>query len=97
MQYISTIQSRGYTSRAGYAGIDAVLDNCAELYNAALQHRHDAWQKSGKTVSYYDQCREFTILVSVMLFRIGFGRNKLIINVAPFTEEVQWQDRLKPR
>ena len=60
MQSILTIQSRGYTCKSGYSAIDDVLGNCAGLYNAALQHRRDAWQQAGKSVSYYDQCREIT-------------------------------------
>ena len=57
---ILTIQARGYISRAGYAAIDEVLDNCTTLYNAALQHRRDAWKQAGDSVSYYDQCKELT-------------------------------------
>ena len=59
-QSIITIQFRGYTSRKGYAAIDEVLGNCATLYNAALQHRRDAWKQAGESVSYYDQCKELT-------------------------------------
>ena len=60
MQSILTIQSRGYTTRTGYSGIDDVLDRCAVLYNAALQHKRDAWQQAGESVSYYDQCKDLT-------------------------------------
>ena len=60
MQSILTIQSRGYTTRTGYSVIDEVLGNCAVLYNAALQHRRDAWQQTQESVSYYDQCKELT-------------------------------------
>ena len=60
MQSILTIQARGYTSRTGYSRIDETLGNCAMLYNAALQHRRDAWQQAGESVSYYDQSRELT-------------------------------------
>ena len=59
-QSIITIQSRGYTSRKGYSAIDEVLGNCATLYNAALQHRREAWKQAGESVSYYDQCKELT-------------------------------------
>ena len=41
-----TIQSRGYTIRAGYSGLDEVLGRCAVLYNATLQHRRDAWKQA---------------------------------------------------
>ena len=60
MQSILTIQSRGYTTRTGYSGIDDVLDRCAVLYNAALQHRRDAWKQAQDSVSCYDQFREVT-------------------------------------
>ena len=60
MQSTLIIQSRGYTTRTGYSGIDDVLDRCAVLYNAALQHRRDAWQQTQESVSYYDQFREVT-------------------------------------
>ena len=35
-----------------------VLDNCRELYNAALQERRDAYRMTGVKVSYYAQKRE---------------------------------------
>ena len=60
MESILTIQSRDYTSRAGFSAIDEVMGNCATLYNTALQHIRDAWKQAGKSVSYYDQCRELT-------------------------------------
>ena len=60
MESIQTIHARGYTSRVGYSVIDEVLGNCAVLYNAALQHRRDAWQQTQESVSYYDQCKELT-------------------------------------
>ena len=59
-QRIITIQARGYTTRAGYARLDEVLANCTTLYNAALQHRRDAWKQAGQSVSFYDQCKELT-------------------------------------
>ena len=60
MQSIQTIHARGYTSRVSYSVIDEVLGNCAVLYNAALQHRRDAWQQTQESVSYYDQCKDLT-------------------------------------
>ena len=59
-QSIITIQARGHTSRAGYARLDRTLESCAALYNAALQHRRDAWKHSRATVSYHEQCAELT-------------------------------------
>ena len=57
---MSSIHSRGHTSRRGYARLDALLANCATLYNAALQHRRDAYRHDGTSVSYYDQCQQLT-------------------------------------
>ena len=37
-----------------------MLGNCTTLYNAALQHRRDAWKQVRDSVSYYDQCKELT-------------------------------------
>lgn len=61
-QSVLTVQARGYTTKAGYARIDETLNNCATLYNAALQHRRDAWNHAGESVSFYDQCKELTLL-----------------------------------
>jgi len=37
-----------------------MLESCRQLYNAALQERRDAWTKQQKSISYFDQCKEFT-------------------------------------
>lgn len=55
-----TYQMRGYCTRAGYAKLDSVMDACATLYNAALQEWRDAYRMAGKSVSYYDQCKQLT-------------------------------------
>jgi putative transposase len=34
----------------------------AELYNAALQERADAWRRQRKSVGYFEQCKELTEL-----------------------------------
>ncbi len=57
-----TVPSRGHASRRGYARLDALLADCATLYNAALQHRRDAYRYTGESVSYYDQCQQLTAL-----------------------------------
>lgn len=55
-----TKRVRCYTSRAGYARIDAVLRMQAQLYNAALQERRDAYQGCGETIQLYDQMKSLT-------------------------------------
>ena len=56
----TTYELRGYLSRSGHARLDAVLRECAELYNAALQERRDAYRMVRKTVTLYDQTKQFT-------------------------------------
>ena len=56
----TTYQLRGYCTKNGYQRIRQALNNCAELYNAALQERRDAWKSCRHCVSLYDQMKEFT-------------------------------------
>lgn len=46
--------------RRDLARLDAVLDLCRVLYNAALQERVDAWRKAHKSLSFYDQSKSLT-------------------------------------
>ena len=46
----------GRQSRA----LDELLELTRQLYNAALQERRDAYQKTGKSISYFDQCKALT-------------------------------------
>ena len=55
-----TFQHRAYTSPAGYARIAEVLRHNCDLYNAARLERMTAWRQSGKSRTFYDQCRELT-------------------------------------
>ena len=57
-----TYELRGSASRAGYARIDAILNETRLLYNSALEHRRTAWQRAGKSISYMDQTRELTAI-----------------------------------
>lgn len=56
----TTYQERVYTSRAGYARLDAVLRMSATLYNAALQEWRDAWRGHRVSVTMYDQTKSLT-------------------------------------
>ena len=58
----TTYQLRGYCSRSGYARLDGVMQECATLYNAGLQHWRDAHRLGGVNVSLYDQYKEFTLV-----------------------------------
>ena len=58
MQIYKTYQLRAYATDAGYDRIDALMRQCAHLYNAALQERIDCYQKTGQSISLYDQCRQ---------------------------------------
>ena len=55
-----TYQMRGYCTASGYDRVRKALTECAQLYNAALQERRDAWRMAGKGVPKYDQIKEFT-------------------------------------
>jgi len=57
---------RLYPTRAQDAALRETLYRLRELYNAALQHRRDAYRRQGVSVSAYSQMRE---LVGVRLVR----------------------------
>jgi putative transposase len=57
---------RLYPTRAQDAALRETLVRLRELYNAALQHRRDAYRRQGVSVSAYSQMRE---LVGVRLVR----------------------------
>ena len=59
-EFNTVLQFRAYTTRAGYQRLDDVLRMHQSLYNAALQHRRDAWKMARRTITYYDQSRELT-------------------------------------
>ncbi len=55
-----TYSQRDYCNRAGNRRLEAVLDDCRSLYNAALQERRDAYRQHGHTVTWVDQNRSLT-------------------------------------
>ena len=57
-----TYQLRGYTTSTGYDLLDAVLRQCAVLYNAALEEWKGAYKQAGVSRTYYDQTKEFTLI-----------------------------------
>src|SRR5215204_4827509 len=49
---------RIYPSRAQQTAIDDTLGLCAELYNAALQERRDAYRIAHKSIGYKEQANQ---------------------------------------
>lgn len=57
---IKIYKFRLYPSKAQVQTFEHWLDLCRELYNAALQERRDAWRLNRVSISYFDQCNQFT-------------------------------------
>ena len=57
-----TFQIRGYCRRNGYLRIAEVLQQCAVLYNAALQERRDAYRMQHVSISRMEQMKQFTLV-----------------------------------
>ena len=55
-----TYQLRVYCTAAGYDRMREVMGQCAQLYNAALQERRDAWRMAGVGITLYDQQKQLT-------------------------------------
>ena len=80
---IRTYKCRAKLTRSGHEALSRVFGMCATLYNACLEERIDCYKKTGKSRSYYDQCkaltevraddREYTY-ISVQVFRGVVGR-----------------------
>ena len=45
--------------------LEWTLARCRELYNAALQHRRDAYRVAGKSLNYYDQANSLVEVKAV--------------------------------
>ncbi len=58
----TTVNVPVYTTPAGYARLDEVLTANRCLYNAALQHRRDAYKMAGHSISKAAQSRELTLI-----------------------------------
>ena len=54
----TTIKSRAYASKAGFARLDERLEEHRRLYNAALEHRRTAYKRAGVSVGLYAQTGE---------------------------------------
>jgi putative transposase len=42
--------------------LDRAVELCRQLYNAALQERQDAYRRTGRSRSFYDQCKGLTVV-----------------------------------
>ena len=76
-----TYQQRGYTTKAGYRKISSVLNDCKELYNAALQERKEAWGTHKKSITWVDQSRELTKIRKDWNEREGFVERRVQMGV----------------
>ena len=57
-----TVTLTAKVSAATHCRLDPFLRQQTELWNAALAERIDAYQKVGKTVTSYDQCKSLTAI-----------------------------------
>ena len=55
MQTDKTCQLRIYATDVGYDRIDVLMRQCCHLINASLQERIDCYQKTGQSISLYEQ------------------------------------------
>src|SRR3977135_3694629 len=53
-----TYQYRLYPTAAQTEALEGQLSEACSLYNAALQERRDAYQRSGLSLNYYDQANQ---------------------------------------
>lgn len=61
-KYTRTHAQTAKLSAASHRKLDRFLRLSRELYNAALFERIDCYRKTGRSVSYYDQCKSLTII-----------------------------------
>ena len=52
---LKTFKFRLYPTKAQKTHLEAWLETCRELYNAALQERREAWHRQRKSITYLDQ------------------------------------------
>ncbi len=78
-----TYKCRAKLSKAGHKALSRVYQMCATFYNACLEERIDCYKKTGKSRTYYDQCKALTEVraddpeyanISVQVFRGAAGR-----------------------
>lgn len=57
---LKTFRYRVYPAKRQQLILESQLAICAELFNAALQERRDAWKIARKSISYFDQTIQLT-------------------------------------
>lgn len=57
---IKTYRFRLYPTKTQETALSATLRLCAELYNAALQERREAWRINRESISYFSQTSQLT-------------------------------------
>ena len=62
MSYCKTVKLKAYTTRAGYAQVDAVLNDLRLLYNAAREERRTAYRAAGVSITRNHQEKELTAI-----------------------------------
>lgn len=58
---ILTYRYRALPSKRQHAALAWICDQQRGLYNAALEERIDCYRKTGKSISYIDQCKSLTL------------------------------------
>ena len=80
---VRTYKCRVKLSKSGHEKLSRVFQMCADIYNACLEERIDCYRKTGKSRTYYDQCKALTEVraddpeyagISVQVFRGAVGR-----------------------
>ena len=80
---VRTYRCRVNLSKLGHEKLSRVFQMCADIYNACLEERIDCYKKTGKSRTYYDQCKALTEVraddpeyagISVQVFRGAVGR-----------------------
>ena len=76
-----TYQERAYLTCGKHCRLDRAFRECARLYNAALEEWRTAYRQAGVGRTYYDQCRELTVIRAADPYRgsvsIQVGRGVL--------------------
>ena len=62
MPTVKTVKLKAYTTRAGYAQADAVLEDLRLLYNGALEERRTAYRQAGVSLDRNHQSKELTAI-----------------------------------
>jgi hypothetical protein len=59
---VLTFKFRLRVTRKQHEALERILEDQRILYNGALAERIDCYRKTGKSISYYDQCKSLTAI-----------------------------------